>query len=296
MLRRFCLHCVKYNGFQSFFTCLDAMRVQLYAKIQLLIHIISQFSVDIIIYENILEWINEASLLDTVLQTSGSTLDFVETIMSSLEGLYSRNPFVSKENGTQYWIIIAEKARASFANKIRLTSVLQTLVCIDKGFSFIVITYHGKTYWPYCKQGRVSCFQCVFLDHFSLKPLSLVHLELEWMGYLQSKGIIISRIQLSATVTEFWKFWIGSSYCKELIGVGFLIHRKKHENPPPPRPIKLCCLILVNANKYWATVTSLTSIHLVREIMARQWKPSSKFIWRKKKIIQSFFRLFFWEN
>lgn len=109
----------------------------------------------------------------------------------------------------------------------------------------------------------------VFLDHFSLKPLSLVRMELEWMGYLQSKSIIISRIQLSAIVTEFWKFWIGLSYCKELIGVGFLIHQKKHENPPPPRPIKLCCLILVNANKYWATVTSLTSIHLVREIMAR---------------------------
>ena len=71
------MHCVKYNGFQSFFTCLDAMREQIYAKTQLPIHIISQFSIDRIAYENILEQIHEASLLDTVLQTSGSTLDFM---------------------------------------------------------------------------------------------------------------------------------------------------------------------------------------------------------------------------
>lgn len=93
-----------------FFACLDAVRVQTYAKIQLPIHIISQFSIDIIAHENILEWIHEASLLQTVLQTSGSVTDFVGNWHEQLKRLYSRNPFLSEENGTQYWIITTEKA------------------------------------------------------------------------------------------------------------------------------------------------------------------------------------------
>lgn len=71
------MHCVKYDGFQPFFICLDAMRGQMHAKILVPIHIPSQFSIEKIVDENILEQVHEGFLLDTVMQTSGSTLDFV---------------------------------------------------------------------------------------------------------------------------------------------------------------------------------------------------------------------------
>lgn len=71
------MHCVKYDGFQLFLTCLDAVRGQIYANILVPIHILSQFSREIITHENILEQVHKVSLLDTVMQTSGSTLDFV---------------------------------------------------------------------------------------------------------------------------------------------------------------------------------------------------------------------------
>lgn len=68
------MHCVKYDEFQPFFTCLDAVRGQIYANILVPIHILSQFSIEIIAHENILE----QTLLDTVMQyLNGSTLDFV---------------------------------------------------------------------------------------------------------------------------------------------------------------------------------------------------------------------------
>lgn len=77
MLRRFYLHCANYDEFQPFFTCLDAVRGQIYANILVPIHILSHFSIEIIDYENILEQVHEVSLLYTVMETSGSTLDFV---------------------------------------------------------------------------------------------------------------------------------------------------------------------------------------------------------------------------
>lgn len=71
------MHYVKYDGFQPFFTCLDAVRGQIYANILVPIHSLSPFSIEIIVHENILEQAQEVPLLDTVMQTSGSTLDFV---------------------------------------------------------------------------------------------------------------------------------------------------------------------------------------------------------------------------
>lgn len=71
------MHCAKYNGFQSFFICLAAVRLQIYAKIQLPIHTISHFSTTEITHENILKQTHETSVLDIVLQTSGSTFAFV---------------------------------------------------------------------------------------------------------------------------------------------------------------------------------------------------------------------------
>lgn len=92
------MHCDKYDGFQPFFTCLDAMRGRIHASILVPIPILSQFSIEIIAHENILEQIHEASLLDTVMQTSGSILDFVGNYCENSSG----NPIVSKENGVQY--------------------------------------------------------------------------------------------------------------------------------------------------------------------------------------------------
>lgn len=71
------MYCVKYNGIQTVFIYLDAVRGQIYANILVPIHNLSWFSIEIIAHENILEQIHEFSLLDTVMQTSGSTLDFV---------------------------------------------------------------------------------------------------------------------------------------------------------------------------------------------------------------------------
>lgn len=119
------------------------------------------------------------------MQTSGSTLDLVGNYCEYLKGHYSGNPIVSKEHGIQYCILITEKAR-TFANKISLTSVLQMLVCVDKYFSFILITYRDKCLLMAnqdCRYGFFS-FQFLFLDHFCLQLLSKVCTELKYNGLL----------------------------------------------------------------------------------------------------------------